>query len=116
MKTLAEKMDALAEKGKTAKLIKIANTSKHEEERCAAIWALRLLREETVIRCLLELIKEEDTVIRKAVANTLDRVATKMETDKVMHYADVEPDAEIAEILRGAAINSKGRTPRWLKA
>jgi len=115
MKTVSDKMEAMAEKGKTAKLIKIANTSKNREERCAAIWALRLLREEEVIRCLLELIKEEDAAIRKATANTLDRVA-KLETDKLMHYAEVEGEADIAEILRTAAVNSKARTPRWLKA
>ncbi|MCL2518066.1 MAG: HEAT repeat domain-containing protein [Oscillospiraceae bacterium] len=114
MKTLAEKMEEMAEKGKTAKIIKIAETSKKRDERIAAISAMRLLKEEATIRSLIEnLIKEEDVEIRKAVATALDRIATKRETDKLMHLSNNEGEADIAEILRIAAINSKERTPRW---
>jgi len=106
-------MEELAEKGKVGKIIKIASTSKKQEERVAAIDAMRLLKEEETVRCCIEFLKEEETVIRKAAANTLDRIATKRETDKLVHYANNEGDSEIAEILRKAAINSKDRTPRW---
>lgn len=115
MKTLQEKMEALAEKGKTAKLIKLATSSKKYDERLAAIDTLRLVREEDSIRAMMDLLKYEldDLVIRKAVAKTLDRIATKNETDKLHHFSEQETDSEIAAILREAAVNSKERTPRW---
>lgn len=114
MKTLNEKMEALAEKGKTAKLVKLASSSKKLDEKLAAIEALRLVREEASVRCIMDLLKDEgDPVIRKAVAITADRIATKLETDKLHHYASVEEDPDTAKILREAAVNSKERTPRW---
>lgn len=113
MKTLEEKMEILAEKGKSAKLIKLASTSKKLDERIAAIAVMRTLREELVIKCLMEILKEDHDDLRKAAAISLDRIATKLETDKLMHFAEVEADADIKKILREAAINSKERTPRW---
>lgn len=113
MKSAREKMEALAEKGKTSKLVKIASTSKKLDERLAAIDSMRTLKEEESIRCLMDILKEEDLVIRKAAATTLDRIATKMETDGLLHFAEASEDEELKNILREAAINSKERTPRW---
>ena len=115
MKTLAEKMEILAEKGKTPKLIKLATSSKKLDEQLAAIDALRLVREEASVRCVMDLLKDniDNAVIKKAAIATIDRIATKMETDKLHHYAEVESDPEIAKMLREAAVNSKERTPRW---
>lgn len=115
MKTLSEKMEALVEKGKTAKLIKLATSSKKYDEKLAAIDALRLVREEESVRAMMDLLKYEtdDLVIRKAVVKTLDRIATKNETDKLHHFSQQETDSEISSLLREAAVNSKERTPRW---
>jgi|GEM_PF-2377580 hypothetical protein len=115
MKTLAEKMEVLVDKGKTAKLIKLATSSKKLDEQLAAIEAMRNVREEASVRAMMDMLKDEggNLVVRKAVATTLDRIATKMETDKLHHYAGVEADPDIAKILREAAVNSKERTPRW---
>lgn len=114
MKTLEQKMEELVEKGKTAKLIKLATGSKKLDEKLAAIEALRMVREEASVRCIMDMLKYEvDPVIRKAVAITADRIATKMETDKLHHHSSEEKDPDIAKILREAAVNSKERTPRW---
>jgi HEAT repeat protein len=113
MKTLEEKMEELANKGKTDKLVKIANTFKKPDEQYAAIAALRLVKEEASIRCLMELLKTDDDKLRRAVASTLDRIATKDVTEKLLHFSEVESDPEIKKILLGAAVNSKERTPRW---
>jgi len=114
MKTLAEKMEILAEKGKTAKLIKLATESKKLDEQLAAIDTLRLVKEEDSVRSMMDMLKyEENPVVKKAVIVTLDRIATKMETDRLHHFAENESDPELAKMLREAAVNSKERTPRW---
>ena len=112
-KTLDEQYLAYAEKVKIGKIINGAFTADTYDERVAALKALGELRVKESIEALLKAIKDEDDEVRLTAAASLKKIGSTKEVESLMHFAEIEKNPEIAEMMKQAAIASKERTPRW---
>ena len=111
-RTLEEKMEYWAEGGYIGKLEAAADESKPKETRIAALNACRLIKERPGVELLVNALRDNDVDIRRAAATSLLMNATKDTTDKLLNYSEIEEDAEVAKIMKEAAIAGKERTPR----
>ncbi len=111
-KTLEEKMEYWAENGYIGKLEASAAEGKPKEMRIAALTATRLIKERQGVELLMNALRDDDVEIRRAAATALLMNATKDTTDRLLNYSEAEEDAEVAKIMKEAAISGKERTPR----
>ena len=111
-KSLDEKMEAWAEGGYIGKLEAAAADGKPKETRIAALNATRLIKERPGVELLMTALRDPDVDIRRAATKSLLMNATKDTTDKLLNYSEMEEDAELAAMMREAAIAAKDRTPR----
>ena len=111
-KTLIEKMESYAENGSIGKLEAAADESKSKETRIAALDATRLIKVRRGVELLMNALRDSDPDIRRIATKSLLMNATKDTTDRLLNYSEQEEDAEIAAMMREAAIAAKERTPR----
>jgi hypothetical protein len=111
-RTLEEKMEYYAEGGYIGKLEAAAAEGKPKEMRIAALDATRLIKERPGVELLMTALRDSDVDIRRAATKSLLMNATKDTTDKLLNYSEMEEDAELAAMMKEAAIAAKERTPR----
>ncbi len=111
-RTLEEKMEYYAENGNIGKLESAAGDGKPKATRIAALNAARLIKVRRGVELLMNALRDEDADIRRAATKSLLMNATKDTTDRLLNYSEQEEDAEIAAMMKEAAIAAKERTPR----
>lgn len=111
-KSLIEKMEDWAKNGYIGKLESAAAEGKPKETRIAALDATRLIKERPGVELLMLALRDPDVDIRRAATKSLLMNGTKDCTDKLLNYSEQEEDAELAAMMREAAIAAKDRTPR----
>lgn len=113
-KSIDEKIEAWASKGKIGKLVKIATTDDNEVNRAKAYAGMGKIRDLSAVEALVDCFKLGDSdVTRLAAAKALGKIASKKEFDTIQHLVDVEENPEVKEALKAAALEAKERSPRW---
>ena len=69
--------------------------------------------DELCVDTLMKLVKDDERLIILAACNSLKRVGTKREVDRLLNYADETEDEEVKKALTETALMCKERTPRF---
>ncbi len=113
-KDFAAQYAKLAENGNVDKLIKLASNGKTVEQIKAAFAAIATMKPNPdLIKCAMDALKGDNSEIRLAAAQALSKIATKPQTEQLLHYAEVDADEQVKAALKAAAVAAKERTPRW---
>lgn len=113
-KDIAAQYAALAENGNADKLIKAVMNGKTVEQVKAAFAAIATMKPDPdLIKCGMDALKGDNAEIRLAAAKALAKIATKPQTEQLLHYAEVDADEQVKSALKEAAVAAKDRTPRW---
>ncbi len=114
-KTLEEKIAKWAEDGNSSKLEALTDEENEQSVRLLAINALsKIARDELAVNTCMKLITDDDKAIKIAACNSLKKIGTKREVDRLYFVETNEEDEEVKKALIEAAISSKERTPRFL--
>ena len=110
-KTIEEKLAKWTEDRKSSKIEAYTDESVEKEIRLLAIKALAdISRDDTCMK----LITDDDNDIKLAACESLKRIGTKREVDRLYYVETTEQDPEVKKALLAAAVSSKERSPRFL--
>lgn len=103
-----EKINKLAEKRKSDKVIKFLN-SKEEEVVFAALKALSEIRDEDSVNTVAHMIDHEDPVIRREAAKALGGIGSEYAKTYLQHRMATESDEAVKKAIMDAlhAISDK---------
>jgi len=113
-KDVFEKIKEYVETENTGRIIRYVEANNPPEVRMFAIDALKNIKmDELCVDTLMKLVKDDERLIILAACNSLKRVGTKREVDRLLNYADETEDEEVKKALTETALMCKERTPRF---
>ena len=114
-KTIEEKLAKWTEDRKSSKIEAYTDESVEKEIRLLAIKALAdISRDELAVNTCMKLITDDDNDIKLAACESLKKIGTKREVDRLYYVETTEQDPEVKKALLAAAVSSKERSPRFL--
>lgn len=114
-KTIEEKLAKWTEDRKSSKIEAYTDESVEKEIRLLAIKALAdISRDELAVNTCMKLITDDDNDIKLSACESLKKIGTKREVDRLYYVETTEQDPEVKKALLAAAVSSKERSPRFL--
>ena len=108
MKSKLEKIQELAEKKKTAKLVKLTHDGDNEV-RAAAFRALGSCGDEQAMETCQNAIRDPEPAIRLAVAEAFQKMGDDHVSEALRHQMMEETDPQLKEAFKLAADFNRGR-------
>lgn len=113
-KDIMEKIKKYGEDENTGKLVRLVSAGNPTEVRIAAIDALKEIKmDELCVNTLMNLLDDNVKEVVLAACNSLKKVGTKREVDRLFHRSEQAEDEDIKKALSDAAVAAKERTPRF---
>lgn len=114
-KTTEEKIAKWKENRNSSKIEAYTDESVEKETRLLAIKALAdISRDELAVNTCMKLITDDDSDIKLAACESLKKIGTKREVDRLYFVETTEQDPDVKKALLAAAVSSKERSPRFI--